>query len=116
MTDTISRTGEVGLAEDIVAALGSRLPANELGRLSHLLRFRRSVAEAKRDLDALLVEREHFLRSGQTQRYAREMSAVLRQLLDKQVDGHAALRVLGWARKLLQYRDVDPHVPPRQAR
>jgi hypothetical protein len=111
MRDTIAAADEIVLAEDIVADLGNRLPANELGRLSRLLQLRRSVAEAKKDLDALAAEREHFVRSGQTQRYAREMSAVLRRLLDKQVDGHAALRVLGWTRKLLQYRDVAPYVP-----
>jgi hypothetical protein len=104
----MSPVDEIRLAERIADDLYQRqIPANELGKTTRLVQRTRSLQQALAGLDALANDRDHFVRSGQTRRYARELGASLRKTLATTVDANVVVRVLGWARKLLEYRSTQ---------
>jgi hypothetical protein len=119
----VSPIEEITKAERLAQTLDqARVPPNELGRVARLLETGRTLSQVKGDLDALSSESEHFVRSGQTRRYARDLSRlVLDELLKSDLDRAGALRVIGWTRKLLEWRgasgrspNVGQHVPERR--
>lgn len=99
-------TGEqrVALAQRLAEQLDD-LPDNELGKVVQLTR-RIGLVDTKRVMEALASDGDHFIRSGQTQRYAGVIAKkALAMLISERVDDGEAARVLGWTRKLLGWRN-----------
>jgi hypothetical protein len=96
---------ELRIAERLASSLfQKRVPSNELGRSIRLLQTGCSVKEVFLTLDSLARDLTHFRRSGQTQRYAREIVTEVKQHVKEATDPVTAARIIGWARKLLDYQ------------